>query len=244
MTNLRFRRPRRGPSLKSLPGAGSRPTGSPPPRAICFDLDGVLIDTMPLHARAWQDALARRGLKISRRAIYEWEGEPGGVSARKLLSQRGARPTEQDIAALLHDKEQRFQRLARHIRVPKPLLQMLERLKRRGIRLALVTGTSSGEVRRVVPVRARRAFRTVITGDRVRPGKPHPKPYRTAMRLLGVPRARVWVVENAPYGIRSARRAGAGRVIALASSLPPRYLHEAHVVVRSLDRLVGLLNQA
>lgn len=211
--------------------------------AVCFDLDGVLIDTMPLHAQAWQGALKPLGLRVSRRLIYEWEGEPGTVTARTLLGRAGTPPSEEAIAALLHDKERRFQRLAHRARVTPQLDALLERLSQRGIRLGLVTGTSSQEVRRAVPPRILSTFHTVVTGDRVRRGKPHPEPYRRALRRLRARPSQAIVVENAPYGIRSARRARVGLVVALASSLPPSFLREAHRVVPSAKRLCTLLKQ-
>src|SRR3989338_9124120 len=82
-------------------------------RAVCFDLDGVLIDTMPLHARAWQEALQPLGLRVSRRTIYEWEGEPGLVTATALLRRHGRPASRPEAAALLGRKERRFQQLAR-----------------------------------------------------------------------------------------------------------------------------------
>ena len=211
--------------------------------AICFDLDGVLIDTMPLHARAWQEALRPFGRHVSRLSIYQWEGEPGAVTARVLLSHGRASPSLKTVMTLLRDKERRFQRLARHIRVAPKWTALLDRLARRGIRLGLVTGTSSREVRRVVPKEILARFQTIVTGDRVRRGKPHPEPYRAALRQLCVSPGRAIVVENAPYGIRSARLTRAGLVVALATSLPKRFLREAHCISPSITRLCALLER-
>jgi beta-phosphoglucomutase len=213
------------------------------PRAVCFDLDGVLIDTMPLHARAWQEALKPLGLRVSRRTIYEWEGEPGLVTAAVLLRRHGRPASRPEAAALLGRKERRFQQLARRVRLTPALSRMMATLAGRGLPMALVTGTSGGEVRRVVPGRVLRQFDAVITGDQVRRGKPHPGPYRTAFRRLRTRPDSALVVENAPYGIQSARRAGAGRVIALASSLPRVFLREAHVTVASVPQLCRLLDR-
>ena len=210
--------------------------------AVCFDLDGVLIHTMPLHAQAWQEALVPLGLRVSRREIYAWEGESGTVTAATLLRRGRRTASRQAIAALLRRKERRFQQLARRVRVDPALTPWLHRLARRGIRLGLVTGTSSREVRRVVPKKILEGFDTVVTGDQVRQGKPHPEPYRTAFHRLRIRPHQAIVVENAPYGIRSARRAGAGLVIAIASSLPKRFLREAHLAVTSATQLCRALD--
>ncbi|MCI0563595.1 MAG: HAD family phosphatase [Nitrososphaera sp.] len=207
--------------------------------AVCFDMDGVVLDTMPLHALAWQQALASYGLRVSRRSIYEWEGEPGEVTARRLLAQ-GNRASSL-IEELLRDKERRFKQLARYVK-PHPRIQtLLDLLSQEGMGLSLVTGTSWSEVRRIVSATTLKKFDVLVTGDRVRRGKPHPEPYLTALCRLRVPAKRAIVVENAPNGIHSARRAGVGLVIALASSLPPSYLKEAHIVVTSVTRLCRLL---
>ena len=212
-------------------------------RAVCFDLDGVLIDTMPLHAKAWEEALRPLGMRVSRRVIYEREGEPGVVTARALFLDQRRPLSRRALTAALRDKERRFNRLARRINVQPRLLTLLRRLSRRGVRLGLVTGTSSREVRRVVPKRTLRLFDAVVTGDRVRHGKPHPEPYRSAFRTLRVPPNRTVVVENAPYGIRAGQRARAALVIALASSLPRRYLREADAIVTSVQHLCALLER-
>lgn len=197
---------------------------------------------MPLHARAWQEAMRRHGLRASNREIYLWEGEPGRVTARRLLRRAGRPATAQAIAAVLRDKERRFARLARHISIVPAFKTLLPRLSSRGVALALVTGTSWREVQRVVPRALRARFRVMVTGDRVRHGKPHPEPYRHAMRELRVPPARTMVLENAPHGIRSAKRARAGAVVALASSLPPAYLREADRIVRTPEVAARLLD--
>lgn len=219
------------------------PLARPRIKAICFDLDGVLIDTMPLHAQAWQEALQPLGLKVSAREIYQWEGESGIVTARRLLARRGTPPSARTTQALLADKECRFKAMATRIQFNRMLVRLVGLLRRRRVPLGLVTGTSRGEVHRTVPGWFLARFNVVVTGDLVRRGKPHPEPYRTAFRRLGVDSRSALVVENAPYGIRSARRAGTGLVIALASSLPARYLHEAHAVVTTARELATLLTR-
>ena len=210
-------------------------------QAICFDLDGVLIHTMPDHAAAWLAATRRYGLRVSREEIYAWEGEPGRLTATRLL--RRGRGRSGSARQLLREKERLFARRLRRrrIRVAEAWLTLLRRLRRGGLRLALVTGTSWGEVRRALPARVRQAFDVIVTGDRVRRGKPDPEPYRAACRRLGLAPGRVVVVENAPYGITSARRAGVGWILALASALPPRHLRGADRIVRQAGRLRRVL---
>lgn len=220
---------------------------STPIRAVCFDLDGVLIDTMPLHATAWQRAAARIGCRVTRREIYLWEGEPGLVTARRLLGRRthNASPIllHPSARAVLLDKERRFKQLAGAVPVHPQLRRLIASLARRGMRLGLVTGTSSDELVRILPRAFLKQFRVIVTGDRVSHGKPHPEPYRKAMRQLCASPPCTIIVENAPNGIRSAQRAGAGLIIAMASSLPKRYLTGADAVVSNHRELSELLHR-
>jgi len=225
---------------------------------VCFDLDGVLIRTMPLHATAWLDVASRWNLPVSRREIYRWEGEPGTVTARRLLGRLPVYPARarwrgtgkqgrlilaNTATTLLREKEACFTTLARGIRVHAPWVALLKTLHQRRIALALVTGTSRAEVQRIVPRAILDRFDVIVTGDSVRHGKPHPEPYRTACRRLRIPPSRAVVIENAPYGIQSARRARIGCIVALTSSLPAAYLQGADVIVHSGRQLRVALKQ-
>ncbi len=209
---------------------------------ICFDLDGVLIDSMPLHARAWQEAVRVRGLRLDKRLIYTWEGEPGMITARRVLAGNGdGAPSDLAVEALLADKERRFKTLAAQLQVDQRLQRLLKALQKASIRLGLVTGTSARELPRVVPTRILARFQVIVTGDRVAHGKPHPEPYLIAFQRLRLAPTRAIVVENAPYGIQAARSAGAGVIVALASSLPKRFLTDADLVVTTIDQLCDTL---
>ena len=137
---------------------------------------------MPLHAQAWQAALKPLKLRVRRWSIYQWEGESGVVTARRLLSQTSRTPSKRAVAALLSEKERCLSLLARRINVQPDFAAFIARAAHRKIPLGLVTGTSAREVRRVAPKTVLSKFDVVVTGDRVRRGKPHPEPYQTAFR--------------------------------------------------------------
>ena len=235
----RSKSPKKWPSTGYAKGAIHRKRTLESVSGVCFDLDGVLINTMPLHAQAWLDALRPYRLQLSEREIYSWEGEPGRRTIARLLSRqgRGLGLNRSDGLRILEDKQRRFAGLAKSIRAGKGWMAVLARLKKAGLPLALVTGTSRPEVRRVLSKSFLGNFSVVVTGDRVKRGKPNPEPYLTACRWLKLKPAEVMVVENAPYGIESALRAKAGFIIAVASSLPPSFLHGADTIVGSVPKL-------
>ncbi len=108
---------------------------------------------------------------------------------------------------MLDDKEARFKAGPR----PRPfpgVQELLNGLKRRGKRLALVTGTAADEVRTVLPEDLKALFEVMTTGDQVVHGKPDPEPYLKTLRSLRLTPEQAVVVENAPLGLLSARAAG------------------------------------
>lgn len=185
--------------------------------AVIFDMDGVLIDSMPYHAQAWIEVLEAEGVAVRREDIYDREGEAGAASLTYFLRQQGVAPTPDRLQRLLAAKERRFKQIA----CLKPfdgVRELVAALRKLGKRLAIVTGTSRPEVEVSLPGDILEQYEVVVTGDQVTRGKPDPEPYLTALRSLGVSPARAVVIENAPLGVLSARAAGL-RCLAVETSV-------------------------
>jgi beta-phosphoglucomutase len=99
------------------------------------------------------------------------------------------------------------------------------------------------ELKEILPLRIYNLFDYAVTGDHVKRGKPHPDPYLKAAKGLGLRPRECIVVENAPLGIESAKRAGMF-CVALTTSLPREYLKRADVVVDSLEDITGIIDKS
>jgi len=194
-------------------------------RAVIFDMDGVVTDTMPYHYRAWKPVLTEAGIHVSHFDIYKREGEKGGDSLQDLFMENGKTLDADSLARLMQKKEALFQKIVQPDLITGSE-EMIRRLHHKGYVLALVTGTSRSELLKFLPARLLCFFKMTLAGDEVRKGKPHPEPYRTVMEHLELERDRAVVVENAPFGIRSARAARL-YCLAVTTSLPESYLKEA-----------------
>ena len=205
-------------------------------RAVLFDMDGVITDTMPYHYQAWRSVLSREeGILVSHQEIYEREGQEGGVSVRELLEAHQKIYTRVKGTRILLAKEALFKRLVRPRFIP-GARGILAMMKRAGIPLALVTGTSRHEMMRLLPSKILRCFDVSVTGRDVKRGKPDPEPYLKALMELNVNARDALVIENAPFGILSAKTAGI-TCFAIATSLPACYLKKADRVFSSFKEM-------
>ncbi len=193
--------------------------------AVIFDMDGVITDSMPYHYRAWKKIFADNGVKASKFDVYRREGQKGIHSVYELFKENGLLLAPGQAEKMIRDKEILFKKIVRErfISGSRPFIKTLVK---KGFRLALVTGTARHEVERVLPKELLGLFSVTVTGSDVTKGKPDPQPYLKALKALGIKKDDAIVIENAPFGIMSAHRAGI-RCYAIQTSLPAKYLKEA-----------------
>lgn len=202
-------------------------------------MDGVITHTMPYHYLAWQKVFKGSGIKVDRFEIYSREGQKGLDSVLEIFAKHGRPISPADARKLLIRKECLFKKIA-HKRFVPGARAFIQKCHRSGCRLALVTGTSRHEVYKILPSRLIRCFDIIVSGDDVKHGKPHPEPFRKALKALKIPRQKAVVIENAPFGISSAKQAGL-TCLALKTSLPSSYLKGADRIFdnyRSLERFL------
>ena len=206
-------------------------------KSVIFDMDGVITHTMPYHLKAWQQIFAEEKMAVPKMEIYRREGQKGIDSVIELALSQGHHITPTTAQKLLDQKEKLFKRIVQ-IRYITGSRLFIKRLKAAKFKLALVTGTSSHELRKILPVELLAYFDVVVSGCDVQNGKPHPEPYLKALQLLKVKDHEAIVIENAPFGIQSAKQAGL-KCFALETSLPYNYLKQADRVFRSIRDLTS-----
>jgi HAD superfamily hydrolase (TIGR01509 family) len=208
-------------------------------KAILFDMDGVVVDSMPYHYLSWKQIFGSMGIHLDKMEVYKREGEQGIGSISSILSEHGKSFDVEEIQKMLRDKESLFKKIASPRLFP-GIKAFIQDLKKNGYRLGLVTGTSRDEIGSVLPSSIIKSFDVVVSGDNVKRGKPAPDPYMKAIEDLEVIPADTLVIENAPYGIQSAKQAGTF-CIAITTSLPREYLHEADFICDSLEEVRKLI---
>lgn len=204
-------------------------------KAALFDMDGTLVDNTPAHLRAFSVFCDRYGIRDWAEKLKGVYGMGNEDIMRRILPEEVIRA--KGIDALADEKEAIYRDLyAPEIRPIEGLRALLDRLRARGIRCAVGSSGCMANVEFVLRhCGIDDCFDARISGDRVSRCKPDPEIYLRAAEALGVAPSECVVFEDALAGIESARRAGAGRIVALATTLPRETLRtEGHP-----DRIIG-----
>ncbi|MEI6631695.1 MAG: HAD family phosphatase [bacterium] len=212
------------------------------PKAVLFDMDGVIVDSMPYHYLAWYEALRPLGVRVNVFEVYLREGERWDKSLKDFLAHAGMRPSKRRLAKIFKLRQKIFRYYFKR-RIFEGAEVFLRCLKNNGYTLGLVTGTPMIEVKKILPPKIKGLFTAIVSGEMVKLGKPHPAPYLKAAQLLKLKPRECLVVENAPLGIRSAKAAGMF-CIAVTTSLPREYLKNADIVVNRLEEITGVIEKS
>lgn len=204
-------------------------------KSVIFDMDGVITDTMPDHYRSWKTALRSEGIHVTYEDIYKREGQPGFSAVKEIFRDHQKTFDEKTAVRILRNKEELFKKIVK-TKFIAGARNFIKYLYKSNIRLAVVTGTSRHELCRILPLSLRNLFSVIVTGNEVAHGKPHPEPYLKSLHGLKIEPSDAVVIENAPFGIRSAKQAGL-KCLALETSLSREYLSEADAVFPSIKEL-------
>ena len=201
--------------------------------AIIFDMDGVIVDSEPLHQKAFEALFGELGKKHDHGIVFrEYYGRSDGALLRDFIDKHKLPHELEDLSArklkyflgYLRERRPVFQEL--HVLVPE-LAQCYQ--------LAVATSSSHHVADVVMEISGLGPhFRLIVAREDVRFPKPDPEVYFTTARKLGVRPSTCCVIEDSPHGIQAAKMAGM-TCIGLTTSLPPEQLSRADHIARNYN---------
>ena len=204
-------------------------------KAVLFDMDGVIIDSMPYHFISWFETLKEYNITISPFDIYEKEGEKCEVCVKRFFKRDKIKCDAKIIAEVLKLRDKLYKKYFK-VHLFANIEQLLIKLKNKGFLLAIVTGSTRQKVVSMLPKKILSKFNVIVSADMIKKGKPHPDSYLTTAKKLRVKPTECIVVENAPYGIKAAKSAKMF-CIAVTTSLPKQYLKKADIICKKISEV-------
>jgi len=191
------------------------------PKAVLFDMDGVLYDSMPNHAIAWQRSMQKFGISMTAADAYATEGARGVDTIRMMVKQQLGRDIFEEEAQRMYDEKTRQFHLMPETRIMPGIPELLALLHDYGIEMGVVTGSGQRPLidRLLKDFGQYLQVEHITTAYDVKRGKPNPDPYLMGLKKAGD--LQPWeaiVVENAPLGVRAGV---AARIFTIAVNTGP-----------------------
>ena len=218
-------------------------------RAYFFDMDGVLFNSMPHHAIAWEEVMKEHDLPFTAYDCYLNEGRTGESVIREAMwKARNRDATPDEIKQIYTEKSNRFNLLAQQAGgtvVIDGVAEVLRYVQSTGSQIWVVTGSGMRSLldnlnNALPPVFQRERM---VTAFDVTQGKPDPEPYLKAWERSGLQKEQCFVIENAPLGIRSGKAAGLTVYAVNTGILTREDLAQADQVFDSMAELLDFLRQ-
>lgn len=219
-------------------------------KAVLFDMDGVLFDSMPLHAKCWVAACSKFGLKATERQTYLHEGRTAFATMNIFaLEQWGREATEEEVEEIYREKCRLFNDCKEAPKMP-GADSLLAKIKAAGLKIAVVTGSGQASLLGRLERHYSGYFlpELIVSSKDCKYGKPNPDPYLLGLERTGVEADEAVVVENAPLGVEAGRAAGIFTIAVNTGPLADKELLDAgaNVLFPSIQALAdgweGLLS--
>ena len=216
-------------------------------QAVIFDFDGVIVDTEPLHYRAFQQILEPLGLGFTwLQYVEKYMGFDDRDAFNEAFKANGRTLEQSDLNRLIATKAEIFQIVIQDGITAYPgVVELIRALHSAKVPLAICSGALHSDINPILgKLGITDCFDIIVTADDVSRSKPDPESYQLAFDKLRVHRPHAGLeacetiaIEDTPAGICSASQAGL-QVVAVTNSYDREHLNKANCIVDSLEQLL------
>lgn len=193
------------------------------PKAVLFDMDGVLYDSMPNHAVAWQKSMEQFGIHMTADDAYATEGARGVDTIKKFVFEQQHRNIDEAEAQMMYDVKTSIFHQMPTAKIFDGVTALMREIKDCGMAIGVVTGSGQRPLidRLISDFGDFISADCIVTAYDVKNGKPAPDPYMAGMKKVGGYKPdETIVVENAPLGVKAGVAAGCFTIAVNSGPLP------------------------
>lgn len=217
------------------------------PKAVLFDMDGVLYDSMPNHAKAWKECMKKFGLTMTEEEAYQYEGMRGVETIRIIAGKQLNKVVSDEEAAYIYKEKSAIYSSFDTAPMINGVYELQQSIKRRGWTIGIVTGSGQTSLldRILHDFAGLVNPEVMVSAKDVTKGKPCPDPYIKGMAKAGVQSWETIVIENAPLGVRAAVAARCFTIAVNTGPLPDSILADegADLVLPTMKDAIEFLSK-
>ena len=179
------------------------------PKAVLFDMDGVIYDSMPNHSVSWHQSMKDYGLDMPYDGAYTYEGMRGVETIKTLAKAQWHKDlSDEEAKEMYAHKAALFAKQCEltPAQIMPGIKTLMQHIKDNGWKICVVTGSAQHALldKLLIDFEGLLREELIVTAFDVTHGKPNPEPYLKGMQKCGVEPWQAIVVENAPLGVRAA----------------------------------------
>ncbi len=213
-------------------------------QALIFDMDGVVIDSEPIHFLSMRNVLQPLGIELSEPYFAGLVGDHIYKNLSDIEHDFDCTLDSKHIASLIEDEYIRLI-TSSEISVNPGICELVSCAKKKQLKLGLCTSSPKSHVSIILPkvfkgcndFNSKNIFDTIVTVDDVEHKKPHPEPYLKVCRQLGVEPVKALVIEDSVSGLQSCKTAGCKCIVLKRFYNQGKNLKEADLVIDDLNRI-------
>lgn len=211
-------------------------------KAIIFDMDGVIVDSIPMHLKIWKKMFEKRKIPFSNKIFEKYNGTSTYEIGKSLIKDFNLKETPNDIVKEKLEYELIYRK--KEIKLFKKSIFVLKKLKRQGYKIALATSSKKSILNFILKnFDIKKYFDAISHAEEVKNSKPAPDIFLLAAKKIKINPENCIVVEDAINGIVAAKKAGMQSVAITTTFKKKVFVNKTKFVISSLDDLFDILEE-
>jgi HAD superfamily hydrolase (TIGR01509 family) len=207
-------------------------------KTVIFDMDGVIVDTEPLHYIAYHKHFDHLAINVPHELYATFTGLSTKNTYQRLIENFGLTHSVEDLIQAKRDFFNDLFDTKEDLELLPGVFNLIKDLHANGIQLVLASSASKVTIKRVFDrFGLHQYFTHTVSGEDFPQSKPHPAIFLRAAELSGTPVTECIVIEDSANGIKASKAAGIYCVAYVSANTAPQNLSEADMVINHFDEL-------